>query len=309
VKPNLLLLSLLSLTLGTLSAARAEPEVIPLWPEGVPGAARADSPPEVEKDGGISHVHVPTLTHYAPEPGKANGTAIIVCPGGGYVHLSMRREGIAIAAWLRDLGVNVFVLKYRLADYGQPAPLQDVVRALRLVRSRASDLGVAPDRIGVMGFSAGGHLSASAGTLWDLPAARTGAALDAVSGRPDFIMPIYPVITMRDPFVHAGSRRALLGQGPAPESLAQWSLEEHVTAATPPTFLVHTQDDKSVPVENSLAFYGALRRAGVPAELHVYEKSPHGMALERGVGTAAEWPHHAEAWLRARGLLPAKNKP
>jgi acetyl esterase/lipase len=181
--------------------------------------------------------------------------------------------------------------------------LQDVVRAVRLVRSRAAEFGVAPDRIGVMGFSAGGHLTASAGTLWDLPAAKTGAALDAVSGRPDFIMPIYPVITLRDPFAHAGSRRQLLAENSSPELLGQWSLDEQVTAATPPTFLVHTQDDKSVPVENSLLFYSALRRAGVPAELHVYEKSPHGMGLDKARGTATDWPRAAEAWLHARGLL------
>ena len=215
--------------------AQAAPEIMPLWPEGVPGAPRPGSPAEVGKDGSFSHVHIPTLARYAPpEAGHANGTAIIVCPGGGYTHLSMQREGAAMAEWLRGLGITAFVLKYRLEDYGHPAPLQDALRAIRLVRSRAKEFGVDPDRIGALGCSAGGHLAASAGTLYDLPAGRTGAPLDSVSGRPDFLVLLYPVITMRDPFVHAGSRRALLGKPPTPEAVALMSVEDHVTAATRP---------------------------------------------------------------------------
>lgn len=304
MKTILRLLPLLSIIGLAAAFASATPAAIPLWPEGVPGKPAPGTPPETMDKGSISHVQEPTLTPVFPDgAGSANSTAIIVCPGGGYKYLSFRREGTAIADWLRGLGVKVFILKYRHGDYGQPAPLQDVVRAVRLVRSRAAEFGVAPDRIGVMGFSAGGHLTASAGTLWHLPAANTGAALDAVSGRPDFIMPIYPVITLRDPFAHAGSRRQLLGEKPSEALLAQWSLDEQVTAATPPAFIVHTQNDKTVPVENALQFYAALRRAGVPAELHVYENSGHGMGLDQARGTAKDWPDAAESWLRARGLV------
>lgn len=285
--------------------AQTAPDIIPLWPEGVPGQPHAGTPPEETVDGRVSHVHVPTIAHYAPSA-AANGTAIIICPGGGYSHLSMQHEGSVIAAWLGRFGVTTFVLKYRLGDWGHPAPLQDVLRAVRIVRSRAKEFGVDPDRIGVLGSSAGGHLTASAGTLFASPAGKTGAALDAVSARPDFIVLLYPVITMHDPFAHAGSRRHLLGDHVTPEAAAFLSVEEQVTAATPPAFIIHTQEDKVVPVENSLMFYQALRRAGVPAELHLYEKGPHGIGIDRGPGATAEWPKQAEAWLRARGLLSPK---
>lgn len=282
---------------------RAADNIIPIWPEGVPNA-QPNGGDEYEKDGRIFNVQRPTLTFYAPDPAKANGTAVIICPGGGYVRLAIGHEGGDIAQWLRSLGVTTFVLKYRLGEYGQPAPLQDVLRAIRLVRSRAAEFHIAPDRIGVFGGSAGGHVATCAGTLYDLPAGKTGAPLDAVSGRPDFLMLVYPVVTMKDPYVHAGSRRHLLGENPSPELIAQWSTEDHVTKDTPPTFLMHTQEDQTVPCENSILFYEALRRAGVPAELHLYEKGAHGVGMAPGHGTTSDWPQQAAAWLRMRGLLP-----
>lgn len=296
------LLSLLFL-LTALGVRADSAPVIPLWPEGVPGK-HADQGDEYEKDGRIFNVQNPSLTVYAPAPGRANGTAVIIAPGGSYVRLAIGHEGGDIAQWLRGLGITTFVLKYRLAEYGQPAPLQDVLRAIRLVRSRAAEFGVDPARIGVFGGSAGGHLAATAGTLYDRPEGRTGAALDAVSGRPDFLLLVYPVITMKEPFAHPGSRTALLGTAPAPALVALYSLEDQVTANTPPTWIMHTQEDQAVPVENSLLFYGALRRAGVPAEMHLYEKGLHGVGLTPGHGTTSDWPRQAEAWLRMRGLLP-----
>lgn len=284
------------------SAAPADGTVIPLWPEGVPGA-KADLGPETEVDGRIARVSAPTLTVFAPAVDRPNGTAVIVCPGGAYQFLSADREGVQYARWLGTLGVTSFVLKYRLQEYGHPAPLQDVLRAVRLLRSRAAAFGVNPARIGVMGSSAGGHLAASAGTLFDHPAGRTGAALDAVSARPDFLILMYPVITMADPHAHAGSRTALLGPSPAPEMIELMSLERQVTAATPPTLLIHTQADQSVPIENSVRFFQALTRARVPAEFHAFEKGEHGMGMRAGLGTASDWPRRAEEWLRDRGLL------
>jgi len=281
--------------------------VIPLWPEGVPGA-KADATPEVHEDARISNVHVPTLTYIAPAVDRPNGTAVVIAPGGGYVRLSTEREGIQFANWLSTLGVTSFVLKYRMQEYGHPAPLQDMLRAIRIVRSRAAEFGVDPDRVGAMGSSAGGHLTASAGTLFDNPAGRTGAELDSVSGRPDFMILMYPVITMRDPVAHAGSRHALLGDNPSEELLQLMSLETQVTAATPPTLLIHTQADHSVPVENSILFFQALTRAGVPAEMYLFEHGEHGMGMKDGLGTASEWPKRAEAWLRARGLLERAKK-
>lgn len=288
------------------SASHADPNVIPLWPEGVPGA-RPGLGAEHHEDGRIANVSEPTLTVYAPAVDKPNGTAVIINPGGGYTRLSTEREGVQYANWLSTLGVTSFVLKYRMVEFGHPAPLQDVLRAVRIVRSRAAEFKINPDRIGAMGSSAGGHLSASAGTLFEHPAGKTGAPLDAVSARPDFLILLYPVITMDEPAVHAGSRHALLGAHPAPELRQLMSLEKQVTAATPPTLLIHTQEDKSVPVENSLLFFSALTRAGVPAELYVFEHGEHGMGMRAGLGTASEWPRRAEEWLRGRGLLdPAK---
>jgi acetyl esterase/lipase len=290
--------------------------VIPLWPEGVPGRprpaalhGRPDLGPEVHTaDGHVSNVAVPTMTYFAPAVDRPNGTAVIICPGGGYINLSYEREGVQFANWLGTLGVASFVLKYRLVEYGHPAPLQDVLRAIRIVRSRAREFHINPDRIGVMGSSAGGHLAASAGTLFDHAAGRTGAPLDAVSARPDFLLLMYPVITMDDPSAHAGSREALLGPRPSRELLQLLSVEQQVTSATPPTLLIHTQDDQAVPVENSVVFFQALTLAKVPAEMYLFQHGEHGMGMRAGLGTASDWPARAAEWLRARGLLsPARS--
>lgn len=300
---NKLLLSLL-LTSAVPFAAAAEPLVIPLWPEGVPGA-REIGPERLGEGGRISNVSEPTLTVHGPAVDRPNGTAVIVCPGGGYTILSSAREGVQYANWLSTLGVTTFVLKNRLQEFGHPAPLQDVLRAVRIVRSRATEFKVNPDRIGVMGSSAGGHLAASAGTLFDHPAGRTGAPLDATSARPDFLILMYPVISLDDPVAHAGSRKALLGTTPAPELLRLMSVEKQVTAATPPALLIHTQEDRTVPVENSILFFQALTRAKVPAEMYLFERGSHGMGMRDGLGTSSDWPKRAEEWLRNRGLLNA----
>ena len=294
---------LASLVLCVTSHALASgPLVLPLWPEGVPGA-RPDGGVERIEDNRIYNVQVPTLTVLAPPAGQANGAAVIVCPGGGYTRLAVTIEGNPTARWLNSLGVTAFILKYRLKEYGHPAPLRDVLRAVRLVRSRAAEFGVDPARIGVYGSSAGGHVASCAATLFDHPAGRTGHALDAVSARPDFVLLQYPVIFMEGPHVHAGSRRNLIGENPSPDLVALLSTDRQVTAATPPAFLVHTAEDASVPLENSVAFHAALRRAGVPAELHLFQKGPHGFGMRQDLGPASEWPRLAETWMRAGGWL------
>lgn len=287
--------------------AQGEPTIIPLWPEGVPDA-QPNGGTEYIQDERVYNVQVPTLAYFPAPPEKANGAVAVVCPGGGYVRLSLVNEGNGLTRWLNSLGVSVFVLKYRLKEYGHPAPLRDVLRAVRIVRSRAAEFGVDPHRLGIVGSSAGGHLAACAGTLYDHPSGETGAALDAVSARPDFLVMQYPVILMDGPFVHHGSLTSLLGKKPSPELAALLSVDRQVTKDTPPSFLIATVEDTSVPLENAVAFYSALRRAGVPAELHLYEKGPHGFGLRQDLGPTSEWPTRAEEWLRSHGWLSAAPK-
>lgn len=303
--PSRCFVLLLTATLASAGLARAAgPEVIPLWPEGVPNL-RADASPEKQGEGNrFTNIHHPTLLVYRPIGVPANGTAMIYAPGGGYVRVAIGGDGGGEAKWLNELGVTVFVLKYRHVEYGHPAPLQDMLRAIRIVRSRAGEFGVQANRIGVIGGSAGGHLGACAATLWDDPAGRTGAPLDEVSARPDFAVLIYPVITMEDPHVHRGSREALLGRNPAPGLVAQLSVEKRVRRDMPPIFLVATMADRSVPVENSLKFYQALRDAGVPAEMHVYAQGSHGNSHDAQYGPTAQWPARAAEWMRFNGWLP-----
>lgn len=282
-------------------ANAVEPPAIPLWPEGVPGA-KADGGDERLEDGRVYNVQVPALVH-VPPGGPSTGTAVIVCPGGGYARLAMSNEAAGVASRMQAIGVSTFILKYRLAEYGQPAPLQDVLRAVRLVRSRASELGVRPDRIGVMGASAGGHVAASAATMFDAPEGRTGAALDAVNALPDFVALLYPVITMAAPVAHDDSRRNLLGAAPSPALVERWSLEKQVRPDMPPVFLAHTAEDQSVPLENSLLLYQAMRRAGVAAEIHLYERGPHGFGVRTDLGTTSGWADRWIDWMRARGFL------
>lgn len=286
--------------------ALAAPVVIPLWPEGVPGAL-PDGGDERIVDGRVYNVHNPTLTYYAPTAPPV-GTAVIVCPGGGYVRLAIANEGAGVTKPLRALGVAVFVLKYRLAEYRHPAQLRDVLRAVRLVRSRAEEFGVRPDRVGVFGASAGGHLAAMAGALYDAGEGRTGAALDAVTARPDFVALLYPVVSMREPFVHPASRRNLLGADPPATLIDRLSVDTQVRTDMPPVFVVHTAEDESVPAENSLALVAALRRARVPVEFHFYERGPHGFGVRQGLGTTSGWVDRWMDWMRAHGWLDAASR-
>ena len=266
----------------------SEPPII-LWPGGAPGAL------------GTEPVDIPTLTPYLPAKEQVTGAAIIVCPGGGYEHLS-DFEGGPVADRLNAMGITAFVLKYRLGPrYHHPAPLEDAARAIRLVRARAAEWKIDPQRIGILGFSAGGHLASTIGTHFDGGKPDSADPIERVSSRPDVMILIYPVITMKA-LTHGGSRKNLLGPNAPPDLLALLSNEEHVTKETPPTFLVHTMTDTSVPVENSLAFVAALRRAGVPFELHLYERGPHGFALGGKDPILTTWPDRLADWLRLHGF-------
>jgi acetyl esterase/lipase len=246
----------------------------------------------------------PKLTIHLPPADKANGTAVVVCPGGGYGGLAMDHEGKQIAAWLTARGVAAFVLQYRLGPrYRHPAPLQDAQRALRTVRARAQEWGVKPDRIGIWGFSAGGHLASTAGTHFDDGKADAEDPVERAGCRPDFLILAYPVITMDLAVTHRGSRNNLLGPTPDAALVELLSNELQVTPKTPPTFLFHTTADTAVLPENSVRFYLACVKAKVPVELHVYEKGPHGVGLAQRDPVLASWPDRLEAWLKAHGLL------
>jgi acetyl esterase/lipase len=280
---------LVSTSCGITKATGPDQPVI-LWSDGAPGAL------------GRGRSDIPSMIPYLPAGGRANGAAIIICPGGGYGGL-FEGEGAPVAEWLNSLGITAFVLNYRTGPrYRHPAPLLDAERAVRVVRARAKEWGVDPGRIGILGFSAGGHLASSVGTHIDSGRPEAPDPIERVSSRPDAMVLVYPVITMGAE-THPGSRQNLLGPNPSPDAIALLSNEGHVTKETPPTFLVHGVDDEAVPVENSLLFAAALRKAGVPFELHLYERGRHGFALGRGDPALSSWTRRCADWLRVRGFI------
>lgn len=277
-------------------AMAAKPKTELLWPNGAPGA-KGDKPDDK-----------PTFTIWLPEKEEQTGAAMVVCPGGGYRNLATDHEGVQIAKWLNSLGVTALVLEYRHngKGYQHPAPLQDAQRAIRTVRARAKEFGVEPNQIGIIGFSAGGHLASSAGTHFDAGNPDAKDSIERVSCRPDFMVLCYPVIAFAEPYTHFGSQHNLLGKNADPKLVESLSSEKQVTKETPPTFLFTTHEDKAVSSENSIRFYLALRKAGVPAELHCYEKGRHGLGLARGkrhkAGTTT-WSTMCENWLRIHGWV------
>jgi acetyl esterase/lipase len=271
-------------------AASDEPQTFPLWENGAPGAL------------GHEDSDIPTLTYYPAIQGIP--TAIVVAPGGGYRGLAMNHEGRQIANWLNAAGISAFVLKYRLGPrYHHPIELGDAQRAIRLVRTRAAEYGLKPDRIGMMGFSAGGHLTSTVETHFDSGNPDASDPVDRASSRPDFAILGYPVISFTSPYTHKGSAQALLGDSPDPKVLENLSSDLQVTPQTPPTFLFSTSADTGVPAENSVAFYLALHKANVPAELHIFQKGPHGVGLDLSDVALGEWPKLLINWLRGLGLL------
>lgn len=286
-------LVLASLLGSSLQAQDTKTSVERLWPNGAPGAVGEE---EADK---------PSITIYLPPPDKATGAAIVVCPGGGYGALAMDHEGKQVAAWLNANGIAAFVLRYRIAPrYKHPAPIEDAQRAIRTVRARAAEWEVDPGRIGILGFSAGGHLSSTAATHFDKGDQDAADPIDRASCRPDFAVLVYPVISFTTEYTHRGSLSNLLGSDPDEKLVESLSNEKRVTAETPPTFLVHTNEDSSVPPENSVLFYLALRKVKVPAEMHIYEKGRHGLGLGPNDSALATWPQHCITWLRGRGMIP-----
>jgi acetyl esterase/lipase len=270
---------------SVLTAATLDPVL--LWPDGAPGAL------------GQGENDKPTLTPYLAEPSGTIRAAIVVCPGGGYGGLA-QHEGRDYALWLNELGISAFVLKYRLGSHGyrHPRMLEDAARAVRMVRARAAEWSVDPQRVGIMGSSAGGHLASTLLTHFDQGNQQAADVIDRQSSRPDLGVLCYPVITFGE-FTHQGSRRNLLGDNPSPELIENLSNERQVTPQTPPTFLWHTVEDQAVPIENSLLFAQALRAAKVPFELHLFEKGRHGIGLANG----HPWTVALKAWLTSRNFV------
>ena len=279
-------------------AQRGTPAVMPanapapilLWPEGAPGAQ------------GTADEDKPAIYAWLPAANPTK-TAVIVAPGGGYEHLSVVHEGSDVAAWLNAHGIAAFQLRYRLGPkYHNPIELGDAQRAVRMVRANAAKYGIAPNHIGMWGFSAGGHMAATAGTHFDAGNPAAADVIERESSRPDFLILCYPVITMEAPYVHRGSKQYLLGDSPAQAEMDAMSAELHVTVQTPPVFLFATTDDRTVPVMNSVMFYEALVKAGVPAEMHLFQHGGHGSGLGVGNAQLSVWPDALLIkWMRERG--------
>lgn len=300
---------------ATTAAARAAPAVLPVWPGDAPGGegvtvteAVVERPlsPGGLRDRIVRGVRRPTLTVF--EPARPNGASLLMTPGGGYKWVVMDKEGYECAERFAAAGVTVYVASYRLPGDGWAAgpavALQDAQRSLRLVRARASAKGLDPKRVGVMGFSAGGHVAGCLSLMWDRPTYAPVDEIDGLSARPDSSVLAYPVATMSRPFAHRGSRARMFGPSPTPEQERLWSLEANVRADAPPTFLLHAGDDAAVPVENSLHLYDALRAAKVPSELHVFEEGGHGFGLRFARGKPVEvWPELVLGWWKRKGFV------
>jgi acetyl esterase/lipase len=297
----LLLLSAFAMTHQTVSAAQPWPTNIDpttdtrsflLWETGAPGAL------------GDTEDDKPSLTLFPVRAGPAPTTAVIIAPGGSYARLSANHEGRQVANWFNSQGVTAFVLRYRLGPrYHHPIEMGDAQRAIRFVRAHAEEFGIRADRVGFMGFSAGGHLASTVATHFDAGNPGAQDPIERMGSRPDFVVLAYPVITMTADYGHKGSATNLLGEHPDAKLAKQMSTELQVTHETPPTFLFSTNADTTVPAENSIAFYLALRKAGVPAEIHVFEPGGHGVGLAAGDPALGEWPVLLRNWLRGRGLL------
>jgi acetyl esterase/lipase len=267
-------------------------QVIPLWSGPAPGALGTDT------------TDIPAITVFLPRNVAPNTPAIIICPGGSYQRLASNHEGRQVANFMNSMGIAAFVLRYRLGPrYHHPIELGDVQRAIRLVRSHAADWHLDPARIGIMGFSAGGHLAMTASTHLDAGNASASDPLDRVSSRPDIAILGYPVISMTAPWTHAGSRTALLGDHPDPQLASSLSGENAVTKETPSTFIFQTSEDTTVPAENAIYYFLALRRAGVPAEMHVFERGVHGLGLANADPALSEWSKLLTNWLRMHGVI------
>jgi acetyl esterase/lipase len=293
-----ILLLLLSITVATVTMAQ---DPILLWPDDHPANARSDkNAEEIAENRLVIHDH-PSIVPYLVDD-SATRAAVLIVPGGGYGVLAYDHEGTEVAKWLNERGINAFILRYRCGGgkNGHPAPLDDARRAMKLIRSNAKEWNIDPSRLGVIGFSAGGHLASSLSTMWDEGDASSSDPIEQLSSRPDFSVLVYPVISMEDGVTHGGSRRNLLGESPDAALVEKMSTYNQVTDRTPPTFIAHATDDAGVIPENSIRYYQALVRAKVPVEAHYYERGGHGFGMNTLRTKANHWLDDLEAWLTPR---------
>ena len=284
-------------------------EWISLYPEGIPCANNLEME-EVERDIGkvISKVHTPEMLVYPADSAMASGSAVVICPGGGYTILAWDWEGTLMAEWFQEMGITAFVLRYRLPHWENEecrskVALMDAQRAMRVVRMKADEFEIDPNKIGVMGFSAGGHLASTLSTHFDAGDKHADLEVERFSCRPDFSILMYPVITMDTSVAHSGSRKNLLGPSPLPEMEFHFSNEKQITPDTPPTLLIHAHDDEAVIPENSIHYYLALKKNHVPAALHIYESGGHGFSFAEGEGAVSGWPQVCIDWMINLGLV------
>jgi len=296
-------------TIGCLSAQN---KVIDLWNGKIPGAIQSDEfKQHVDTTAGWVDKHSivkPELYFYPAPEEKATGTAVVICPGGGYSGLAIRHEGLQVAQWFNSLGITAFVLTYRQPDDAimenkSIGPLQDGQRAIRIVRRHAKEWGIDPEKIGIMGFSAGGHVASTISTHYN---EKVYEPDDSTSARPDFSLLIYPVISMDSTITHWGSRVNLLGNNPTPEQVKHFSNELQVNAQTPPAFLVQSFDDDVVPVQNSIVYALALKKYSIPCELHLYQSGGHGYGMGRTANTESTWTEACQKWLKANDYYSQK---
>ncbi len=292
------------------SHMNAQQKELKLWPKGVPASIKNKDYKESPTDGRgrenrYINVSDPTIKIYLPDEDKATGAAILICPGGGYSCLAYDHEGFILAEWLNKHGIAGILLKYRLPsdkimkqkDIG---PLQDAQQAMRMIRNNAKEWNIDPTKIGVIGFSAGGHLASTISTQFDRNVYKTK---DTTSARPDFSVLVYPVISMKEGVTHMGSRNNLIGKSPSEEMINQYSNEQQITPNTPITFMIHSADDHAVPIQNSLGYFKALQENKVSSEIHIFEKGGHGYGMRKVDGTQGQWPILMLEWLKMHGII------
>ena len=296
-------LSLFVTILLITSIVLAQDKVLKVWPNGAPNHNGMDEPEEKYDGVRVRKVSEAEMYVYLPDKDKNTGAAVVICPGGGYWIEAMDHEGYEIAEFLKEKGVTGIVLKYRLPYGHHEIPSGDARRAMRIVRMNAKDWGIDPNKIGIAGSSAGGHLASTVGTVFDTGNKESSSPIEQISCRPDFMLLLYPVISFDEEFGHMGSRKNLIGAGNDWNLAKQYSNELNVTAETPPTFLVLADDDKAVPPRNSIEFYMALKKYGVPAEMHIFQHGAHGFGMHKKNMPVDQWPEMFYNWLKAGKII------